>query len=129
MAEVAKANSTCSALETDLERSRAELKMKQTQLSAYEDVSGDDEILAKASEYADKKAELDRLKEQAVVYQKAKSDYSAAIFNRDETERTFENELRLADEKKRYLNRRLQSLTNLIVLILIMHTAGSYRML
>lgn len=107
MAEVAKANSTCSALETDLERSRAELKMKQTQLSAYEDVSGDDEILAKASEYADKKAELDRLKEQAVVYQKAKSDYSAAIFNRDETERTFENELRLADEKKKVLEQKV----------------------
>lgn len=107
MAEVAKANSTCSALETDLERSRAELKIKQTQLSAYEDVSGDDEILAKASEYADKKAELDRLKEQAVVYQKAKSDYSAAIFNRDETERTFENELRLADEKKKVLEQKV----------------------
>jgi len=107
MAEVAKANSTCSALETDLERSRAELKIKQTQLSAYEDVSGDDEILAKASEYADKKAELDRLKEQAVVYQKAKSDYSAAIFNRDETERTFENELKLADEKKKVLEQKV----------------------
>lgn len=107
MAEVAKANSTCSALETDLERSRAELKIKQTQLSAYEDVSSDDEILAKASEYADKKAELDRLKEQAVVYQKAKSDYSAAIFNRDETERTFENELRLADEKKKVLEQKV----------------------
>lgn len=107
MAEVSKANSTCSALETDLERSRAELKIKQTQLSAYEDVSGDDEILAKASEYADKKAELDRLKEQAVVYQKAKSDYSAAIFNRDETERTFENELRLADEKKKVLEQKV----------------------
>lgn len=107
MAEVAKANSTCSALETDLERSRTELKIKQTQLSAYEDVSGDDEILAKASEYADKKAELDRLKEQAVVYQKAKSDYSAAIFNRDETERTFENELRLADEKKKVLEQKV----------------------
>lgn len=107
MAEVAKANSTCSALETDLERSRAELKIKQTQLSAYEDVSGDDEILAKASEYTDKKAELDRLKEQAVVYQKAKSDYSAAIFNRDETERTFENELRLADEKKKVLEQKV----------------------
>ena len=107
MAEVAKANSTCSALETDLERSMAELKIKQTQLSAYEDVSGDDEILAKASEYADKKAELDRLKEQAVVYQKAKSDYSAAIFNRDETERTFENELRLADEKKKVLEQKV----------------------
>lgn len=107
MAEVAKANSTCSALETNLERSRAELKIKQTQLSAYEDVSGDDEILAKASEYADKKAELDRLKEQAVVYQKAKSDYSAAIFNRDETERTFENELRLADEKKKVLEQKV----------------------
>lgn len=107
MAEVAKANSTCSALEADIERSRAELKIKQTQLSAYEDVSGDDEILAKASEYADKKAELDRLKEQAVVYQKAKSDYSAAIFNRDETERTFENELRLADEKKKVLEQKV----------------------
>lgn len=107
MSEVAKANSTCSALEADIERSRAELKIKQTQLSAYEDVSGDDEILAKASEYADKKAELDRLKEQAVVYQKAKSDYSAAIFNRDETERTFENELRLADEKKKVLEQKV----------------------
>lgn len=107
MSEVAKTNAACRALETDIERSKSELREKQEKLRLYENTSGDNEILAKASEYADKKAELDRLKEQAVAYQTAKNDYSTAIFNRDETERKFENELRLADERKKVLEQKV----------------------
>lgn len=71
------------------------------------DSANDGEVRQKAELYTQKKAELEAMQEKAVAYQKAKNEYSAAIFNDGEIRSKFEGEKQKADEQKLVLERKV----------------------
>ena len=56
------------------------------------DSANDGEVRQKAKEYTQKKAELEAMQDKAVAYQKAKTEYSAAVFHDSETRAGFDRE-------------------------------------
>lgn len=71
------------------------------------DSANDGEVRQKAEEYSRKKIELEAMQEKAVAYQKAKTEYSAAIFRDSETRSSFAGEKQAADERKLVLEKKV----------------------
>ena len=71
------------------------------------DSANDGEVRQKAKEYTQKKAELEAMQDKAVAYQKAKTEYSAAIFHDSETRAGFDREKQKADEQKLALEKKV----------------------
>lgn len=67
----------------------------------------DGEVRQKAAEYDRKSAELEAMQEKAVAYQKAKTEYSAAVFHESETRSGFDREKQKADEQKQVLEKKV----------------------
>lgn len=75
---VSKMENTISDLTAELDEEKRKLLSAQGRLAIYEDTTGDEEALAKAEEYAQKKAELDELQKKAVQYSTAEKEYNTA---------------------------------------------------
>lgn len=71
------------------------------------DSANDGEVRQKAEEYSRKKAELEAMQEKAVEYQKAKVEYSAAVFHDSEARKGFDGEKQVADEQKKALEKKV----------------------
>lgn len=84
------------------------LKTKQDEMNAMIlDSANDGEVREKADKYNRKKAELEAMQEKAVAYQKAKTEYSAAVFRGNETRASFDREKQKADEQKLVLEKKV----------------------
>ena len=90
---------------------KARIKQKENELSLAQPTDQDAVVKEKAEEYTRKKIELEEMQEKAVAYQKAKTEYSAAVFHRDETARKFEGEKQSADEQKKVLEKKVEILS------------------
>lgn len=90
---------------------KARVKQKENELSLARPTDQDAVVKEKAEEYTRKKIELEKMQEKAVAYQKAKTEYSAAIFRHDETARKFEGEKQSADEQKKVLEKKVEILS------------------
>lgn len=71
------------------------------------DSANDGEVRQKAEEYNRKKTELEAMQEKAVAYQKAKTEYSAAVFHDSEVRKNFDGEKQVADEQKKVLEEKV----------------------
>ena len=78
------------------------------------DSANDGEVRQKAEEYSRKKIELEAMQEKAVAYQKAKTEYSAAIFRDSETRSSFAGEKQAADERKLVLEKKVAILNETV---------------
>lgn len=92
---------TIADLQTALQTKRDEMN------AMIMDSANDGEIRQKAEEYNRKKAELEAMQEKAVEYQKAKTEYSAAVFHDSETRTNFDREKQKADEQKLVLEKKV----------------------
>lgn len=90
---------------------KARVKQKENELSLAQPTDQDAVVKEKAEEYTRKKIELEEMQEKAVAYQKAKTEYSAAVFHLDETARKFEGEKQSADEQKKVLEKKVEILS------------------
>lgn len=70
----------------------------------YDEVEPDEDCYRA---YTKKKAELEDMQEKAVAYQKAKTEYSAAVFHESETRSSFDREKQKADEQKQVLEKKV----------------------
>lgn len=87
---------------------QAALQKKQDEKNAMIlDSVNDGEVRQKAETYTKKKAELEDMQEKAVAYQKAKTEYSAAVFHESETRSSFDREKQKADEQKQFLEKKV----------------------
>ena len=87
---------------------QAALQKKQDEQNAMIlDSVNDGEVRQKAETYTKKKAELEDMQEKAVAYQKAKTEYSAAVFHESETRSSFDREKQKADEQKQVLEKKV----------------------
>lgn len=87
---------------------QAALQKKQDEKNAMIlDSANDGEVRQKAETYTKKKAELEDMQEKAVAYQKAKTEYSAAVFHESETRSSFDREKQKADEQKQFLEKKV----------------------
>lgn len=86
---------------------KVRVKQKENELSLAQPTDQDAVVKEKAEEYTRKKIELEEMQEKAVAYQKAKTEYSAALFHHDETVRKFEGEKQSADEQKKVLEKKV----------------------
>ena len=66
------------SLEAELSAAKAKLQIEQGNLTAYQDRSGDEEILRKSTEYQDEKTRLDHLQALALEYQEASQNVKNA---------------------------------------------------
>lgn len=89
---------------------KARVKQKENEISWTQPTDQDDFIRNKAEEYTQKKEKLEIMQEKAVAYQKAKSEYSAAVFRREEVVKKFEAEKQKADERKKLLEKKVEIL-------------------
>lgn len=87
------------------------VKQKKNELSWAQPTDQDAAVKEKAELYTQKKAELDKMQEKAVTYQKAKTEHSAAVFRHDEIARKFDTEKQSADEQKRVLEKKVEILS------------------
>lgn len=71
------------------------------------DSVNDGVVRQKAEEYNRKKAELEVMQEKAVAYQKAKTEYSEAVFHDSEARKNFDGEKQAADEQKKVLEKKV----------------------
>lgn len=90
---------------------KARVEQKKKELSLAQPTDQDSVVKEKAELYARKKTELDEMQEKAVVYQKAKTEYAAAVFRHDEITRKFDTEKQSADEQKRVLEKKVEILS------------------
>ena len=90
---------------------KARVEQKRRELSLVQPTEQDAVIKEKAEEYSWKKTELEKMQEKAVAYQKAKTEYSAAVFRQDETTRKFDAEKQSVDERKKVLEKKVQILS------------------
>lgn len=90
---------------------KAKVEQKNSELSLAQPTDQDAIVKEKAEQYAQKKAELDKMQEKAVAYQKAKAEHSAAVFRHDETVRKFEAEKQSVDNQKRVLEKKVEILS------------------
>ena len=72
--------------------------------------ANDGEVRNKAAEYERKKSELDAMQKKEIAYQKAKAEYSAAIFHDTEIRSSFAGEKQAADERKQVLEKKVMIL-------------------
>jgi exonuclease SbcC len=94
--------------ESDIKRMQMEADAKRNEInSLILESANDGEVRRKAAEYEQKKKILDEMQEKAVAYQKAKNEYSAAVFHQDEVLRQFESELKSAEEQKKVLEKKV----------------------
>ncbi len=87
------------------------VKQKKNELSWAQPTDQDAAVKEKAELYTQKKAELDKMQEKAVTYQKAKTEHSAAVFHHDEIARKFDTEKQSADEQKRVMEKKVKILS------------------
>lgn len=71
------------------------------------DSVNDGEVRRKAEAYARKKSELEAMQEKAIAYQKAKTEYSVAVFRDSEISASFDREKQKADEQKLVLEKKV----------------------
>jgi len=90
---------------------RVRVAQKEAELSLAQPTDQDAVVREKTEQYARKKAELDKMQEKAVVYQKAKAEHSTAVFRHDEMIRKFEVEKKSADDQKRVLEKKVEILS------------------
>lgn len=83
------------------------LEQKELELKAAQPTEQDVIVRQKAEEYNRTKEELDSMQEKAVAYQKAKTEYSAAVFHDSEVRRNFDGEKQAADEQKKVLEKKV----------------------
>jgi exonuclease SbcC len=83
------------------------VKQKETELSWSQPTDQDAVVKEKAAEYEQKKKILDEMQEKAVAYQKAKNEYSTAVFHQEEVSKQFEAELKAAEEQKKVLEKKV----------------------
>lgn len=89
----------------DLQR---DVQIKRDKMNAMIlDSANDGEVRQKAEEYNRKKTELESIQEKAVAYQKAKTEYSAAVFHDSEVRKNFDGEKQSADEQKKVLEKKV----------------------
>lgn len=69
--EAARASLNVATLNADLSAAKAKFLTEQARLNAYEDASGDDDILRKAEEYQTQRSALDSIRELALRHQEA----------------------------------------------------------
>ncbi len=90
---------------TDLQ---ATIQAKQDEMNAMIlDSVNDGEVRQKAEEYSQKKSKLEAMQEKAVAYQKAKIEYSTAVFHDSEVRKNFDGEKQSADEQKKVLEKKV----------------------
>lgn len=89
---------------------KARIEQKKRELSLAQPTDQDSVVKEKAELYTRKKTELDEMQDKAVVYQKAKTEYAAAVFRHDEITRKFDTEKQSADEQKRVLEKKVEIL-------------------
>lgn len=89
---------------------KARIEQKKRELSLAQPTDQDSVVKEKAELYARKKTELDEMQDKAVVYQKAKTEYAAAVFRHDEITRKFDTEKQSADGQKRVLEKKVEIL-------------------
>ena len=75
------------------------------------DSVNDGEVRQKAELYTQKKAELDKMQENAIAYQKAKTEHAVAVSRHDEITRKFDAEKQSADEQKKVLEKKVEILS------------------
>lgn len=87
---------------------QASLKAKQDEMNVMVlESASDGDVRQKAAKYNSRKAELEAMQEKAVAYQKAKAEYSAAVFHENETRTSFDGEKQAADERKAVLEKKV----------------------
>jgi len=86
---------------------KARVKQKENELSWAQPTDQDAVVKEKAAEYEQKKKLLNEMQEKAVAYQKAKTEYSTAVFRHDEIIKQFEGEVRAAEEQKKVLEKKV----------------------
>ena len=89
---------------------KARIEQKKRELSLAQPTDQDSVVKEKAELYTRKKTELDEMQDKAVVYQKAKTEYAAAVFRHDEITRKFDTEKQSADGQKRVLEKKVEIL-------------------
>lgn len=89
---------------------KARVEQKKRELSLAQPTDQDSVAKEKAGLYTQKKAELDEMQGKAVAYQKAKAEYSAAVFCHDDIAGKFEAEKQSADRQKRVLEKKVEIL-------------------
>lgn len=90
-----------------IQQYQTKLRQKENELALAQPTEQDALVRQKAEEYTKKKAELDKVQGKEVAYQKAKTEYSAAVFHHDEATRRFDAEKHVADEKKKVLEKKV----------------------
>lgn len=88
--EVTRANASVSSLNSELATAKMKLQTEHDRLAAYEDTSGDDEILRKAEEYQIFKEILDDLQATALKHQEAEQRVQSARTAQESTEKAVE---------------------------------------
>ena len=91
-----------------IEELQVSIQKKRDEMNAMIlDSANDGEVRQKAEEYNSKKTELEAMQEKAVAYQKAKTEYSAAVFHDSEVRKNFDGEKQAADEQKKVLEKKV----------------------
>ena len=85
-------------------------RQKENELSLAQPKEQDAVIRERAEQYTRKKAELEKLQEKAVIYQKAKTEYSKALFHYEDLIRKFDTEKQSADKQKKVLEKKVEIL-------------------
>lgn len=89
---------------------KVQVNQKENELLLAQPTDQDEVVQEKAAEYEQKKKLLDEMQEKAVVYQRAKAEYSSALFYRDNVKRKFEGEEKTAEEQKKVLEKKVSIL-------------------
>lgn len=90
---------------------KARIEQKKRELSLAQPTDQDSVVKEKAELYTQRKTELDEMQEKAVAYQKAETEYAAAVFHHDEITRKFDTEKQSADEQKKVLEKKVEILS------------------
>lgn len=88
--EAKRAASNMATLDAELSAVKARLMAEQARLKAYEDTSGDDEVLRKAEEYQTQRSALDSIRELALRHQEAERKVQEAGAERDRVRKAIE---------------------------------------
>ena len=86
---------------------KAKVLRKEAELSESQPTDQDEVILANAAEHEKQKKLLGVMQEKSVAYNKAKTEYSAAVFHHEETIRLFDGEMKTAEEQRKTLEKKV----------------------
>lgn len=98
------------AEQKNIDAYKARVNEKENELLLAQPTDQDEVVREKAAEYEQKKKLLDEMQEKAVVYQRARTEYSAAVFHYDEVNRKFDGEVKTVEEQKKVLEKKVSIL-------------------